>query len=302
MSRGQAGVATAMANVENKILGYQLDPNAGERTKNAAEAQATTIDKTSQGFSTATDAAMKFSVQMEELATKMMPKYSELLGDAMMGMIDVMRKLGADIPETQLEMERRLAKEGEATAARQADKERKAGSSMALEGFEIPQFAEGGIAKGPESGHLAMLHGEEAVIPIPKFAQLLATAATLITGTGADVRSGMGMSISESSGEAVKKMFESAMNQRAELEKTDEGRSQFAEAMQSMTDTLASLKESKEALAGGISRGDLSGGEAYLETNNRMIGLLEQFVTKQDEMKREMELSRQKQELIANLL
>jgi murein DD-endopeptidase MepM/ murein hydrolase activator NlpD/predicted chitinase len=30
----------------------------------------------------------------------------------------------------------------------------------------IPQFADGGIARGPASGHLAMLHGTEAVIPL----------------------------------------------------------------------------------------------------------------------------------------
>jgi murein DD-endopeptidase MepM/ murein hydrolase activator NlpD len=30
----------------------------------------------------------------------------------------------------------------------------------------IPEFADGGIAKGPASGHLAMLHGTEAVIPL----------------------------------------------------------------------------------------------------------------------------------------
>ena len=33
-------------------------------------------------------------------------------------------------------------------------------------GAEVPQFADGGIAKGPNSGHLAMLHGTEAVIPL----------------------------------------------------------------------------------------------------------------------------------------
>ena len=31
---------------------------------------------------------------------------------------------------------------------------------------KIPKYADGGIAKGPESGHLAMLHGTEAVIPL----------------------------------------------------------------------------------------------------------------------------------------
>jgi murein DD-endopeptidase MepM/ murein hydrolase activator NlpD len=32
--------------------------------------------------------------------------------------------------------------------------------------LDVPKFATGGIASGPESGHLAMLHGTEAVIPL----------------------------------------------------------------------------------------------------------------------------------------
>ena len=35
-------------------------------------------------------------------------------------------------------------------------------------GKKMQGYANGGIAKGPKSGHLAMLHGKEAVVPLPK--------------------------------------------------------------------------------------------------------------------------------------
>jgi len=35
-----------------------------------------------------------------------------------------------------------------------------------LREMNIPRFAQGGIARGPDTGHLALLHGDEAVIPL----------------------------------------------------------------------------------------------------------------------------------------
>jgi hypothetical protein len=248
---------------------------------------------------------------METLATQMMPKYSELLGDAMMGMINVMRKLGADIPETQLEMEKRLAKEGEVAAAREADRERKSGSSMAAEGFELPQFAGGGIAEGPDSGHLAVLHGKEAVIPLqnekvpiqfePDWYDKLARAATMVTSS---TRNAMaeGVNISGSFGEAQLKLVEMATTKVRELEKSDSGQTQLAEMMKGFTDTLSQLKEGRSRVeSGGVSLAG-EGKNDLMDAQNRMIGLFEQFITKQDELKREMERSREAQEMMRDLL
>jgi len=43
----------------------------------------------------------------------------------------------------------------------------KAGGIMTDTGKKIPGYASGGIAKGPRSGHPAILHGNEAVVPLP---------------------------------------------------------------------------------------------------------------------------------------
>jgi hypothetical protein len=301
-----------VADMQNQMISSALyDTDTVDKSAEANENQAVTADAASQGFANATDAAMKFSIQMETLATQMMPKYSELLGDAMMGMINVMRKLGADIPETQLEMEKRLAKEGEVAAAREADRERKSGSSMAAEGFELPQFAGGGIAEGPDSGHLAVLHGKEAVIPLqnekvpiqfePDWYDKLARAATMVTSS---TRNAMaeGVNISGSFGEAQLKLVEMATTKVRELEKSDSGQTQLAEMMKGFTDTLSQLKEGRSRVeSGGVSLAG-EGKNDLMDAQNRMIGLFEQFITKQDELKREMERSREAQEMMRDLL
>jgi hypothetical protein len=301
-----------VADMQNQMITsalYGVD-TVGKSIK-VNETQAVTADKASQGFANATDAAMKFSIQMETLATQMMPKYSELLGDAMMGMINVMRKLGADIPETQLEMERRLAGEAERAASSQADQERRAGSSMAMEGFELPQFAGGGIADGPDSGHLAMLHGKEAVIPLkdekvpiqfePDWYDKLARAAQMVTSSTRNAMAD-GVNIGGGFGEAQLKLVEMATTKVKELEQTDSGRVQLADMMKNFTDTLAQLKEGRSRVeSGGVSLAG-EGKTDLIEAQNRMIGLFEQFITKQDELKREMERSREAQEMMRDLL
>jgi hypothetical protein len=304
------GAAQEYANLANAAASRMYGD--ADASRKAAEGQATTQDKATQGFAQATDAAMKFSIAMEDLATKALPKYSELLGQALQGMVDTLRKIGVDIPKTEAEIAAEKKKAVEAESARAAEAERKAGSSMAMEGFEIPQYASGGIAEGPKSGHLAMLHGKEAVIPLgdnkvpvsfePGFAELLSKASMLVSGAGSDATFGSGVTLSKDFNEGIRGLFDRAMSQRGELEKTDEGRAQFAEAMKSMTDTLSSLRQGREGLMTGIAEGRVSGGDGILDTNNRMIELLEQFVSKQDELKREMERSRETQEMITTLL
>lgn len=57
-----------------------------------------------------------------------------------------------------------------------------AGSALKNIKFNVPQFAEGGIANGPRSGYLAMLHGTEVITPIDKVGELATGAPVEVTG------------------------------------------------------------------------------------------------------------------------
>jgi hypothetical protein len=111
-----------------------------------------------------------------------------------------------------------------------------------------------------------------------------------------------GVNISGSFGEAQLKLVEMATTKVRELEKSDSGQTQLAEMMKGFTDTLSQLKEGRSRVeSGGVSLAG-EGKNDLMDAQNRMIGLFEQFITKQDELKREMERSREAQEMMRDLL
>lgn len=96
---------------------------------------------------------------MEKLASATMAAGEAISGHgSMFGAMlrGIMRFLG--LVEDKTQVERRsgaeMSQQGEGTTNEQ--------------GMDFAQFAEGGIAKGPETGYLVELHGEEAVIPMNK--------------------------------------------------------------------------------------------------------------------------------------
>ncbi len=303
-----------LATATNQVIAAGLyDPSAVKKSDEAAENQAKTADDASKGFARATDAAMKFSIAMENLATKAMPKYADLLGAAFQGIVDTLRQAGIDIPKTEAE----IAKEKEKAAAEESDRQRRlmdVGGGLEVDSMNVAA-AGGAVLSGPKSGYKPNLtmHGTEAIIPLennkvpiqfePGFADYLTKAARMVSDLSNDAAFGNHITVGESYGNEVLKMFEIASSKKQELEKTDEGREKLTETMKHMASVLVSLRESQDRMA-TVPAGQVGGAgvDPMLEAQNRMIGLLEQFVTKQDETRYEIERSRQAQEYIRDLL
>lgn len=173
MSRGTATMASGMADLENKMRAYQLDPGAAEQTAVATEKQAVAADGATKGFVQATEAATNFSIKVEELATQALPSYANILAKSLQAMVDMLRKAGINIAETAEEATARKAKEAEEAAAKAKSEEmrRQQGVNYDLTnemGMDFGQLSGsgGGIFSGPDSGFPVLLHGTEAVIPM----------------------------------------------------------------------------------------------------------------------------------------
>lgn len=352
-----SGAAADYANMANAASARMYGD--ADKSREATEGMADTQDEATQGFTKATDAAMKFSVAVENIATKALPKYADILGSALQGMIDAFRKVGIDIPKTEAEIAEEKKKATEKAAKVSAAQDRVATDSMVLEGFELPQYSDGGIAQGPDSGHLAVLHGKEAVIPLgnnnkipveidakavgtplnqpaldrttdpadaiaqqpkveintnmveappqtlllpePDWYDKLSRAASLITGSTRNSISDA-TNVSGGFGEAMMNYVESAESKIKELEQSETGRSQVAEIMKGYSETLLQLKEGRANVEAGKIDMAGEGVAPMIEAQNRMIALFEQFLTKQDEAKAELERARVAQEMMRDLM
>lgn len=352
-----SGAAADYANMANAASARMYGD--ADKSREATEGMADTQDEATQGFAKATDAAMKFSVAVENIATKALPKYADILGSALQGMIDAFRKVGIDIPKTEAEIAEEKKKATEKAAKVSAAQDRVATDSMVLEGFELPQYSDGGIAQGPDSGHLAVLHGKEAVIPLgnnnkipveidakavetplnqpaldrttdpadaiaqqpkveintnmveappqtlllpePDWYDKLSRAASLITGSTRNSISDA-TNVSGGFGEAMMNYVESAESKIKELEQSETGRSQVAEIMKGYSETLLQLKEGRANVEAGKIDMAGEGVAPMIEAQNRMIALFEQFLTKQDEAKAELERARVAQEMMRDLM
>ena len=84
---------------------------------------------------------------------------------------------------------------------------------------ELPEYASGGIARGPVSGHAAMLHGIEAVVPMPDGKTIPVSVSTERIANTIESASGMGgnKTAVEGTGSAMNQMVDVLQHQLNEL-------------------------------------------------------------------------------------
>lgn len=199
--QGQADMVNGM------IDQTMVDPSQVEKSRKAVDAQASATDAATQGYIEAYDAAKKFQVEMEQLATKYLPEYSKLLATALKETTEMLGKVAGNNKSSEEDAkakanEEQIKKEYErldkvATEAENKFREAISGSFTkklgigltdeekslrdeaqrlrleasgnydGLQDAGIQQYSKGGIASGPMSGFAALLHGTEAVVPLP---------------------------------------------------------------------------------------------------------------------------------------
>jgi hypothetical protein len=278
-----------------------------DKSRAAAENMAGTQDEATQGFAKATDAAMKFSVAVENIATKALPKYSDMLSTALQGMVEAFRKVGIDIPKTEAE----IAAEKKA-AAEKSPGVIDLGNGVEVEGQNVAA-AGGAVLSGPQSGYKPNLtmHGTEAIVPLENnkipiqfesdWYDKLSRAAMLITSTTRNSVAD-GINTSGDFGKAMVDYVNSATTKIRELEQSEAGRSQVNEIMKGFGETLLQLKEGRNRVESGQVSIVGEGTAPMIDAQNRMIALFEQFLTKQDETKAEIERARVAQEMMRDLM
>ena len=197
---GDTAKAAQMMNAFNTVF---REPGEYAKSLAATEAQSTANDAVTKGYVEATNSVVNFQVEMEKLATKLLPDYAKMIAKTTTQTLEIvgdsikmlrgdmsMKEFGAKYAGlgggsgagptagsgpndgTGLPGDRR-------TNAQKAaqDAEVKSGSKAynAL-GFDQPNIDPyerrrgkkyGGISSGPVSGYTEVLHGTEAVVPLP---------------------------------------------------------------------------------------------------------------------------------------
>jgi hypothetical protein len=195
-------VVKGFADAGNALNAYSLaQADAGAKSSMAAETQLTTTDAVSQGFSKAVEATTHFQVQMETLATDLMPKYASALVSAIT-MVEQTVSKGLEYMADPEKLKQDAKAKAEEIKENVKDKDwtkiimgglmaagglaatamtwgvggalgggsaMAAGGALMSQGWSggTPGMAKGGISSGPLSGYQETLHGTEAVVPLP---------------------------------------------------------------------------------------------------------------------------------------
>lgn len=192
LSKNLNGTVMGLAETENKLARFTLATNAAEKSAKAAEDQASTTDKATEGFISATKASIDFSNKMTDIATKALPNFGTALEKTIKTMETVLgiafgafggktttekeseRIKSLPKPEQAVELRSQRATSGllkdllamptdvraEEIKKYKFSDEQKASLMIG----EMPKMATGGIASRPS---IAGEAGPEAVIPLP---------------------------------------------------------------------------------------------------------------------------------------
>jgi hypothetical protein len=193
------------AAVNNALERYLLDPDAAKRSFASSEKQRLATDEVTGNYVDTTEALKTFQIEMQTMATKLLPEYSEAIkktttstlkfldlamqvASGKMSLTDLQKALGGESTTKptggydgkgggvnpnaggvgggfdQTYFVKGPQETDASYAKRMTDY---ANSQNALAGQNSKGKALGGISTGPISGYSEVLHGTEAVVPLP---------------------------------------------------------------------------------------------------------------------------------------
>lgn len=184
---GSTGIVADIANFNNALRVMQGEVGEAGKSFKAATGQAGARDEVTKGYQTATQALTDFQNTMENLATKELPNYATVLSNATKKAVDTMT-LAVQYLKGELTLADIEALIGEKPAtpppaapatsnpmlapqkpgeSREHFEQRANDLRNTQDTLNRLGKAKGGISSGPVSGYSELLHGTEAVVPLP---------------------------------------------------------------------------------------------------------------------------------------
>jgi hypothetical protein len=197
---GDTAKAAQMMNAFNTVF---REPGEYAKSLAATEAQSTANDEVTKGYVEATNSVVNFQIEMEKLATKLLPDYAKMIAKTTTQTLEI---VGDSIKMLRGEMSMKDfgakyaglgggsgagptagsgPNDGTGLPGDRRTNAQKAAQDAAVKsgskaynalGFDQPNIDPyerrrgkkyGGISSGPVSGYTEVLHGTEAVVPLP---------------------------------------------------------------------------------------------------------------------------------------
>ena len=189
-----SGDTAKAAQIMNSFNNVFREPGEYKKAAEAADKQQLATDDVTQGYIKAYNATVNFQIEMEKLATKLLPDYAKMIEKTTVSTLEIvtdsvkmlkgemsMKEFGAKYaglgdktsPTARKMSEKELASQMYMTGA-----DPRTGKPLTSAEYQelkkngtVPQMSEGkakgGISTGPLSGYTEVLHGTEAVVPLP---------------------------------------------------------------------------------------------------------------------------------------